>query len=331
MLSKTLSLSLILSAALNAEHHLDPIKNFVSSLDQKQSSSAIHRFDHSERRIWHYTPIKRTGLRWDALTMEQQTAFKKSLKTFMTQKAIDKSFEIMQLEELVRILENRPVGDTRRDPNKYFINFYGKPGDDSWTFRYEGHHLSLTFTGIKDQIISATPFFWGTNPAIVLSGPQKGLEVMKDEQHLPRAFMNTLSSTQKAKAIVMKTSPREILSKAFTDIPKMDKRGLPYSEMTTEQQVKFVEIIDLYMNRYSQQITDTLVNAWKRNDWKDYIFAWGGGLEKGEGHYYRIIGPDLLIEYCNTQGGANHMHTSIRDLKNDFGDDALRKHLKDHH
>ena len=54
------------------------------------------------------------------------------------------------------------------------------------------------------------------------------------------------------------------------------------------------------MNRYSKQITNTIVKAWKKNDWKDYVFAWGGGIEKGDGHYYRIIGPDVLIEYCNT-------------------------------
>ncbi|GIT38720.1 MAG: hypothetical protein Ct9H300mP7_6410 [Verrucomicrobiota bacterium] len=52
-------------------------------------------------------------------------------------------------------------------------------------------------------------------------------------------------------------------------------------------------------------------------------FAWAGSLESGKGHYYRIQAPDLLIEYDNTQNGANHVHCVVRDLKRDFGEDLL--------
>jgi hypothetical protein len=47
-------------------------------------------------------------------------------------------------------------------------------------------------------------------------------------------------------------------------------------------------------------------------------------------HYYRIQGPFLLIEYDNTQNNANHVHTVIRDLVNDFGEDILHDHYKEH-
>jgi hypothetical protein len=56
-----------------------------------------------------------------------------------------------------------------------------------------------------------------------------------------------------------------------------------------------------------------------------------GGLKESEGHYYRIQGPDFLIELDNTQNNANHVHTVWRDLKNDFGNDALRRHLATEH
>ena len=55
-------------------------------------------------------------------------------------------------------------------------------------------------------------------------------------------------------------------------------------------------------------------------------FAWAGGLEPGQGHYYRIQGPTFLMEYDNTQDKANHIHSVWRDLRNDFGEDLLRKH-----
>lgn len=323
------SIFLFISSLLG--HDIGNVKSFISGLNDQQKSESLHDFKHSERKIWHFIPKERTGLRWDSLDATQQKAFKTALKAFLSDHGVQKSFEIMQLEDLVRIMEGRPVGDTHRDPNKYFINFYGKPGDDQWSFRYEGHHLSLTFSGVKDKIISGTPFFFGTNPAISKSGPQKGLEVLKEEQHLARAFVQSLSQGQKAKAIVRKKAPKEILTKADSIAPPVDDSGLTYQDMTPEQQNRFVEIINIYMKRYSSQINETIVKEWKKNNWSAYKFAWAGGLNLGDPHYYRIKGPELLLEYCNTQGGANHIHTSIRDYKNDYGEDAFRKHLKEHH
>ena len=48
-------------------------------------------------------------------------------------------------------------------------------------------------------------------------------------------------------------------------------------------------------------------------------FAWAGGTEPGQPHYYRVQGPRLLIEYDNVQNGANHVHSVWRDPAGDFG------------
>ena len=60
-------------------------------------------------------------------------------------------------------------------------------------------------------------------------------------------------------------------------------------------------------------------------------FAWAGGLERRQGHYYRIQGPRFLVEYDNTQNDANHIHAVWRDLQNDFGADMLRRHYDREH
>ena len=57
-------------------------------------------------------------------------------------------------------------------------------------------------------------------------------------------------------------------------------------------------------------------------------FAWAGGFEPGEGHYYRIQTPDFLFEYDNTQNGANHIHAVWRQFEGDFGADLLRRHYE---
>ena len=59
--------------------------------------------------------------------------------------------------------------------------------------------------------------------------------------------------------------------------------------------------------------------------------AWAGPTEPGAPHYYRLQGPQLLIEWDNTQRGANHAHSVWRDPSADFGLDVLAAHRAAHH
>ena len=58
----------------------------------------------------------------------------------------------------------------------------------------------------------------------------------------------------------------------------------------------------------------------------DTWFAWSGRTTATPGHnttsYYRIQGPNLVIEYAPQQMGgdpSNHIHTIYRDPTNDYG------------
>ena len=61
------------------------------------------------------------------------------------------------------------------------------------------------------------------------------------------------------------------------------------------------------------------------------VFAWAGGTEVKEPHYYRVQGPTFILEYANTQNGANHVHAVWRDFNGDFGNDVLGEHFAKHH
>jgi len=54
-------------------------------------------------------------------------------------------------------------------------------------------------------------------------------------------------------------------------------------------------------------------------------------MEVGAPHYYRVQGPTFLVEWANTQNGANHPHAVWRDFNGDFGADILAKHLAEEH
>ena len=42
-------------------------------------------------------------------------------------------------------------------------------------------------------------------------------------------------------------------------------------------------------------------------------WAWGGPVQMGEAHYYRIHRKSYLAEFDNRQYGANHIHSVWRD------------------
>ena len=60
-------------------------------------------------------------------------------------------------------------------------------------------------------------------------------------------------------------------------------------------------------------------------------FAWAGSVEPGQPHYYRLHAPGFVIEFDNSDAGADHIHVLWRDLRRDFGADPLRAHLARHH
>jgi hypothetical protein len=108
---------------------------------------------------------------------------------------------------------------------------------------------------------------------------------------------------------------------SFTAEPK----GVPVTSMTAGEISILRELLGCYLARLPDQLADRQAQLVDR-EFDRLGFLWAGGAERGEPHYYRIQGERLLIEYDNTQRGANHIHTVWRDLANDFGGDALARH-----
>ena len=86
-----------------------------------------------------------------------------------------------------------------------------------------------------------------------------------------------------------------------------------------------------YASRHSADIARARLDRVHSAALRSIFFAWAGGLERGQAHYYRIQGPSFLIEYDNIQNNANHIHSVWRDFNGDFGLDLLAVHYqKDH-
>ena len=306
--------------------------NFLQTLNEAQKKKTQFVFDDEERYRWHYVPLERKGITLNELDATQYKAAMDLLHTALSDKGFEKTTAIMKLENVLKEVEARPAGDNYRDAGNYHFLIFGNPTDSIWGWRLEGHHISFSFSTENNQLVSGTPSFLGANPAVVLSGPEKGKQILKDETQLGFALLHALDVTQKQKAIINEAAPSDIITansrKAMINNPK----GILYSELTKEQQKNFLELLSIYIHRYKQSFATQMMKEIEEAGLNNLHFSWAGAQQPGVGnpHYYCIQGPTIIIEYDNTQNNANHVHTAIRDLKNDFGGDQLLEHYKKH-
>jgi hypothetical protein len=86
--------------------------------------------------------------------------------------------------------------------------------------------------------------------------------------------------------------------------------------------------VQAFVRRFPAEIAGPWLDGYRTGGGlADLNFAYAG--EPGQGPvYYRLQDQRLLIEYDNTQNGANHAHSVVRDLTADFGMDALAEHRR---
>jgi hypothetical protein len=101
--------------------------------------------------------------------------------------------------------------------------------------------------------------------------------------------------------------------------------------MTAAQQAMLREVLETYVGRMPPGIVERERARFDGDALHAVAFAWAGGAERGEPHYYRLQGPRLLAEWDNTQRAVNHAHSVWRDPGHDFGLDLLGEHLREHH
>ena len=304
---------------------------FLQSLTPEQKEKAQLLFDNEERYNWHYVPRERKGIPLKELTDKQVAIAMELLHTALSDTGFAKTTAIIKLENVLREIEN--ASPDYRNPGNYYFTIFGNPADSIWGWRLEGHHVSLNFSSQGNQLISGTPGFLGANPALVLSGPQRGLQILKDETSLGFELLHSLTAEQKQKAIINAKAPSDIITGANRKAVIKSLQGITYNELSSEQQKIFLRLVSSYTHRYKSSLASKMMHDIEEAGLHNLRFAWAGTEEEGVGHphYYRIQGPTIIIEYDNTQNNANHVHTVVRDLKNDFGGDQLLEHYKGKH
>ncbi|MBN4070129.1 DUF3500 domain-containing protein [Olleya sp. AH-315-F22] len=330
IITLTLVITILLTFCLFTE---TPAMKFLNSLTEDQRVKVQLPFDHSSKTFWHFFPssmIPREGIQILDMSVNQKNLLNNLLQSFLSETGYIKTRKIMDLENILLEI----TGDTvMRNPEKYSVAFYGNPEKDSlWAWSFEGHHLSLNFTVVNNNI-SIAPRFLGASPATILSGERKGERTLDKEEDLGFELINSLSEEQKTVAIFRQQPLPEIVTFNSTSVEPLNPVGIKFGELSPSQQMIFLELIDEYLSTMLFEQAERRMQNIKNENINLLRFGWAGGVTIGQGHYYRIQGKSFLIEFDNTQRNANHIHTVWRDFDGDFGRDLIREHYKnsDHH
>jgi hypothetical protein len=307
----------------------------IQSLSPELKSQMMFSFDHSERFNINFVPMVRKGPTFHDFNPDQKKAAMDLLNVSLSATGYKKVVEIMDLEKILRQLEGDeklPDGRFRRDPLNYHFLIFGTPSSRGiWGWKFEGHHISLNFVSSDGKLVASTPSFMGSNPAIVLNGDEKGKQVLKQEMTLAFELVNSLNENQLKEAKFSDTAPPEVITGNSREANNLEPPGVLYSNLDEKQKLIFDKLLKVYVDNYELGFSKTLMNKITSAGINNLSFAWAGGLKPGAGEYYRIQGPMLLIEYDNTQNSNNHVHVVVRDLTNDFAEDILKEHYKNHH
>jgi Protein of unknown function (DUF3500) len=330
---------------------------FMECLDEAQRSVLSNGFElDGVRRDWSYLPQpERDGLALGSLSGEQRGLAHRLIAASVSMTGYAKVVSIVAMEHVRRamMLLDAPGIAHLFDPERYCLRVFGTPGADAWGWQLAGHHVSLNFT-ITGQCLSPTPCMLGSVPA-----SYGVLAPLADDEARGYAFVNSLTPAQRAAAVIYHRPPPDFATRIAPRIgavelpdhvfePEPDYRiddaersllsyvrdgpkGVRGTDLDGRRLDRLLELVAGFARRLPAEVADAELRRVLAAGAENLAFAWAGGTARGERHYYRVQGPDLLIEHDNTQGGGNHIHSVWRNPAGDFGDDLLAAHYRAEH
>ncbi len=296
----------------------------LSALTGDQRAQAALPFaDDGARRWLEYRPEARPGACLAGLSIPARKAAHRLLATGLSDHAFAQALTITALEE---VLDWREQGQLGRHSGDYWVAVFGDPESGApWSWRFEGHHVSVTMTVAGDDV-SPAPVFLGANPASVTYAGRPVSRPLAPEEDLARALLDALGRDGRAAAVVSGEPPFDIRSSTRPRAAAIEPAGLGSGGLGPSARAALGQLVALYLDRLPPELA---AREAARVAAGDLTFAWEGPVTPGLGHYYRVQGDDLLIEYHNA--GGNHAHAVLRRPRSDFGDDVLAAHLRDAH
>jgi hypothetical protein len=297
---------------------------FLSTLDQKQRQSVLFAFDDEKQRVrWSNLPtriVPRAGLSLKEMNPAQRSAAMALVSSALSPRGFEKVQQIMEGDEANKIKEgNNPMFGK----DLYFISFLGRPSEkDPWILQFGGHHLALNITIAGERGV-LTPTLTGAQPALyTMNG--KTVRPLGQESDKAVALLNALNEGQRKQAILSYKVADLVLGPG-KDGQTIQPEGLKTSAMNQKQRAMLFDLISEWAGIIHESAAAARMAEIKAG-LNDTWFAWSGATTAAPGHnvtaYYRIQGPNLVIEYAPQPLGGDlsmHIHTMYRDPTNDYG------------
>jgi hypothetical protein len=303
---------------------------WLKLLDSRQRAASLFAWN-DRRTDWHYVPRSRPGLRLGEMNSAQTSATWDLLGTLLSARGLDQVRGQLVLEQILGEMTNNP---SFRDPGNYAVVIFGDPaGSGPWSWRIEGHHLSLNTVIAPGHGVAVTPNFFGANPARVPDHHHHhhGFRLLGAEEDNAFGLIRSIDGTLRSKVLIGNRSLGDIVAGPGREEILKSFEGAPLAALNTAQQAGVMRIMELYAATLRNEIAAAAMARIKDAGIDTLHFAWAGSVEPGKPHYFRIHGPSALLEYDNTQNGANHAHSIWIDPQGLFGRDLLKAHYNDAH
>jgi hypothetical protein len=298
----------------------------LAALDDEQRALAARSFEDDAARRWlEYRPRHRPGATIAHMREAPRKAAHRLLATGLSEHAYAQAMSIIALEE---VLDRREQWRRGRHSNDYWVSVFGDPaGDAPWSWRFEGHHLSVTMTVAGDHV-SPAPVFFGANPACVSYAGRPVSRPLAPEEDLAQVLLDALAPAERDLAVVSGQAPGDIRTGTSPRAREgIEPLGVAADQLGSGARAVLGELVTLYLDRLPAELA---AREGVRLTGGELHFAWEGPMRSSARHYYRVQGDDLLIEYDTTSDG-NHAHTVLRRPRSDFGDDVLAEHYRQAH
>jgi len=195
----------------------DAASRFLASLDEDQRPAAGWPFPAGDERLrWYYTPTDHGGLPLGRMRPAQQQLAFALLAAGLSRPAYVTACTIVGLENVLDQFEGwamRWERERGRDPGLYYVRVFGDPaGDQPWSWRFGGHHVSVHHLVAGGEVRASTPLFLGADPAVspLLGGAE--LRPLGTAEDLGRELLASLDAAGREQAIVSPVAPFDLVS-----------------------------------------------------------------------------------------------------------------------
>lgn len=325
--------------------------SFLAALTAEQRARIVRPLeDNAARTNWSNLPsdlYERSGVALAEMTPLQRIAFHDLLSMSLSSQGYGKATAIMWIEDLLQQEESERLRTSSLTPERriqlerrmqsrqsdnYWVSIFGRPGTARWGWMVSGHHLAANFT-VVDGRIAFTPLFVGVEPQTVRHGRYAGWRVLGHEIESGFELLRSLDERQQRAAKIGDVIGDDL----FTGKGRKDSLttivGLPTARLNSDQQDMLWRLLREFIGSAADEAAEAQLEAVRKDGLGKLHFAWWGDADDPAKRFmYRVHGPSILIEYVReARGGepANHVHAIIRDPRNDYGEDWLRKHYRE--